>query len=66
MGSKKTPAPRENEIVMALRQLNELYPLCNLIEKSYVVSRVWAWVCRIETKPTLRVPVPRYFTRRDP
>jgi hypothetical protein len=45
---------------------HETYPWHQLIKKSYVLSRFWAWFSQIELEPHIRVPVPRFFTYRDP
>jgi hypothetical protein len=37
-----------------------------IVRKSYVLSRFWAWFCRIELEPQVRIPLPRVFTVRDP
>ena len=62
----QAPIPRETDMVLLLRQLNERYPMTRFIEKSYVISRFWAWFSQIEVKPHVRVPVPRFLTYRDP
>lgn len=50
----------------ALIWLGESVSLVPILEKSYVLSRFWAWVSRIEFSPQLRIPVPRYLSYRDP
>jgi hypothetical protein len=50
----------------ALTWLGESVSLVPILEKSYVLSRFWAWVSRIEFRPQLRIPVPRYLSYRDP
>jgi hypothetical protein len=61
-----TPAAREHELILLLRQLHELYPMTQFIEKSYLVSRFWAWFTQIEVNPQVRIPVPRFLSYRDP
>ena len=52
------------------RQL--LQPLCEslsqspMVRNSYVLSRFWAWLSKIEWNPELRIPMPRFLTYRDP
>lgn len=57
------PARRENA---ALEWLGETCTLVPILEKSYVLSRFWAWFSRIEMSPRLRIPVPRFLSVRDP
>jgi hypothetical protein len=49
-----------------LQWLGETCTLVPFMEKSYVLSRFWAWFSRIEMSPQLRIPVPRFLTYRDP
>jgi hypothetical protein len=37
-----------------------------LVRNSYVLSRFWAWCSRIQLSPTVRIPVPRFLSYRDP
>ena len=57
---------REGELRRLALQFYELYPMTRIIENSYVLSRFWAWYAKIELRPELRVPVPRFLTYRDP
>jgi hypothetical protein len=57
---------RENELVLALRNLNDHYPMTRVIRKSYVLSRFWAWFSQVQLSPRVRIPVPRFLTYRDP
>lgn len=48
------------------QEINRFISEAQLVQKSYVLSRFWAWWSRIEFSPELRVPVPRFLTTRDP
>lgn len=37
-----------------------------LFEKSYVISCIWAWISRIQLSPTVKIPIPRFLSTRDP
>ena len=72
--SRKPPPPKTRDL-MVRAQLEKLSPIWEaistdpvlpLVRKSYVLSRLWAWACRIQAEPQVRIPVPRYFTHRDP
>jgi hypothetical protein len=60
------PSVREGDLALAARRLRELYPMSRLVQNSYVLSRFWAWFSQIELHPTVRIPVPRFLTIRDP
>ena len=66
MSKSNAPAARESDLTLALRQLGERYPMTQIIGKSYVVSRFWAWFSQVEVSPRVRIPVPRFLTIRDP
>lgn len=73
--SHRRPAPtarslpvRRSEIDVGrtIQRVCELYPMTDLIGNSYVLSRFWSWFTHIEFSPKLSVPMPRFFTYRDP
>ena len=59
----EAPKRRESPTLMWLGEACTLVPI---LEKSYVLSRFWAWFSRIEMTPHLRIPVPRFLSVRDP
>lgn len=63
--SKQLPK-RNRDILSLIRAACESYPASQVIEKSYVLSRLWAWFSQIELSPTVHIPVPRFLTYRDP
>lgn len=60
------PALRESDLKLLMRQLQELYPMTQIVGKSYVLSRFWAWFTQVQLTPTVRIPVPRFLSQRDP
>jgi hypothetical protein len=63
---RTVPTMPEHEFVVAARALCALYPMSQIFENSYVLSRFWAWFSQIELEPHVRIPVPRFLTIRDP
>jgi hypothetical protein len=61
----KTVEPPQARQIFS-QEINRLISEAKLVQNSYVLSRFWAWWCRIEFNPELRVPVPRFLTTRDP
>lgn len=64
---EKLPAPkRDRDPLTMTKRFLELYPMNQIIENSYVLSRFWAWFSQVQTTPQLHIPVPRFLTYRDP
>lgn len=63
---RPVPTVREHEMLLAARNLCEIYPVRRMIQNSYVLSRFWAWFSQIQLEPSLRIPMPRFLTVRDP
>jgi hypothetical protein len=61
----KTIEPAHTRQILS-QEINRRISEAKLVQNSYVLSRFWAWWCRIEFSPELRVPVPRFLTTRDP
>lgn len=61
-----TPALKESEIKRLLQVLGDQYSISTLAQKSYLLSSFWAWVSQIRLEPHVRVPIPRFLSRRDP
>ncbi|MGE0527322.1 MAG: hypothetical protein AB7P49_09690 [Bdellovibrionales bacterium] len=62
----RVPEKRTIESWLQLHSLCECASIAPLIKNSYVLSRFWAWFSRIEVSPEVRVPVPRFLSRREP
>ena len=66
--ARKVPPTRnlekaQGELLVDVVEARNLLPL---IRKSYVLSQFWAWFCRIQMHPKVRIPLPRALTYRDP
>lgn len=62
-----TKKPTKQEARLAqVREFYELASITPLVQGNYPLSRVWAWICRIRVSPYISVPIPRFFTQRDP
>ncbi|MGZ3722053.1 MAG: hypothetical protein ACXVA9_03925 [Bdellovibrionales bacterium] len=60
------PTLREHDLITAVRNIGDAYPLTRVIQNSYVLSRFWAWFSQIQLEPRVRIPVPRFLSVRDP
>ena len=58
--------PQQSEKLMLLLDTFERCQWESIVKNSYVISRVWAWVSKIEWSPRLKIPIPRSFSYRDP
>jgi len=36
-----------------------------MIRKSYVLSRAWAWISKIQWRPRIEIPIPRALSQRE-
>ncbi len=57
---------RESEFRRLLIELDERYPISSMVQRSYLLSRLWAWCSKVQLRPNVRIPVPRFLTHRDP
>lgn len=46
--------------------LGDTLPVTWALEKSYVLSMLWAWYSQVRLRPQVRIPIPRMFSYRDP
>lgn len=63
---KKQKSPQASAPSRTVRDMCESAQIATLVQNSYVLSRFWAWFSRIQVSPTIRIPVPRLLTYRDP
>lgn len=64
--TSQAPALRDTEIKRLLALLEERAPWLSVIERSYILSRFWAWWSKVELQPKVKIPVPRFLSHRDP
>ncbi len=62
---KPMPPPQPDRWMMFL-YLCEQASWSQVTKNSYVISRFWAWFSRIQIGPTVKIPIPRFMSTRDP
>lgn len=63
---KGARGPQKSESWLLLQESLEDHSLLPIVRNSYVLSRFWAWWSRVQLKPEVRIPVPRFLSTRDP
>ncbi len=61
-----SPSLRETPARWLIKDLCSYTAVAPWVKNSYVLSRTWAWISRVRVEPSVRIPVPRFFTNRDP
>lgn len=63
----KNPKPSRREAAKwrQMQEWAEKYPVADLVQKSYVLSRTWAWASRIRVRPKVSIPIPRFLSYRE-
>jgi len=63
---QKNLPPPPPERWMLFLQLAEQCSWGQITQNSYMISRFWAWFSRVQIKPTVKIPIPRFLSYRDP
>lgn len=62
---KPLPPPPPDRWLVFL-SLCERCTWAEVTKNSYVISRFWAWFSQIQLDPTVKIPIPRFLSYRDP